>query len=337
MDFTQKLASICVMLLALQLAKRSTRSHSKPDKRWAVGVDFGGTKMKLGLVDCRNGQLLNTLVVPVASSKEPIAVVDQILDASEKVLNGKPWAEICALGVCCPGRVENGIVSTVANLKDWKDIPLRDLLRKATNLEHVAVVNDANAALQGEMWHGGASGCRNVVMLTIGTGVGGAVATDGKILRGATGMFGEIGHHIICMNGRLSAPTNVRGIAEEYCSIRGIQTTWKELSDSSEVPEVNEIFRLASEENDELALRVLRTTSQYCGVLIVNACRVYDPECIVLGGGLASHEWFVDWCREEALNLQWSLAPPSYSLTQAIHGNWAGAIGAAQAALHASG
>lgn len=319
-----------LLAFAVSYRKQCTAVTNKR-QRVVLGVDFGGTAMKLALIDPHNGTILERKVVPIAPSRTPSDIVQQIFNAADSVLQQaqEKWSNVEGLGVCCPGRVENGVVTTVANLKDWSDIPLEQLLRMKTGLTRVHISNDANAALAGEMWSGAAAHFTSVVMITLGTGVGGAVACDGMILRGSTGMFGEIGHHIINVNGRLSKATGVRGIAEEYCSARALKRTWIELSGLSPAPEPEQILKEAQDDPVSLSGRVAQFTFEHIGVLIINACRAYDPQCVILGGGLCANDWFLEECRRAADKQHWTLAPPTYSVVRAVHGNWAGVVGAA--------
>jgi len=327
-----------LLVMAAGLAAVVTlRRHRRRQRRLAIGVDFGGTALKVAVVQTRDGKFLSRQVVPVAPSRGPGDVVEQIVDAAKGVLAdiGGSWEEVEALGVSCPGRVEKDVVSTVANLEGWRDVPLGRLLRERLHVDRVGVSNDAKAALEGEMWSGAAAGSEDVVMITLGTGVGGAVSSNGTVLQGSTGMLGEVGHHIICVDGRLSESTGVRGIAEEYCSARALRRTWAEFSSLpiESAPDPREILERAERDPDSLAARVVSFTCNYIGVLVINVCRAYDPQYVVLGGGLSESDWFVEQCRLAALRHQWTLAPPTFELVKAVHGNWAGVVGAVAAVL----
>lgn len=316
-------------------------AHRKPApqppklKKLSLGVDVGGTCMKLALVSSEHGFLVDSVAVNLPESKSPADLLDQLVAHTTSLLlkrNHVGFGDLEVVGVCCPGRVAgNNLVSSIANLPALENLPLGDLLRERIG-RPVLVCNDAKAALMGEVWSGSGMRSDNVCMITLGTGVGAAVWADGRMVRGHTGMFGEAGHHIVMVDGGLeSASTGVRGIAEEYCSARAVQSLY--YAATSVNLEAKQILDLAALGKDEQALKSASVVADRIAALVVNCCRMYDPEVVVLGGGLANSKLLVRLVEAALPGRTWTLAPPSFKLKPASHGTWAGAVGSVRLAL----
>lgn len=263
-------------------------------KKYCFGADIGGTTMKLGLFDA-DGKVLDKWEIPTRTEQEGAAILPDlaktILDKiKEKKL--KP-EEIAGIGVDVPGPVSaDGSVPHTANL-GWGYKAVTKELHELTGLPCRAG-NDANVAALGEMWLGGGKGHRDVLMLTLGTGVGGGIVVDGEILVGAHGAGGEIGHihvndaeegHCGCGN---------KGCLEQYASATGIanlERKWLEKSDEPSVLRDREISARsvfdAVKESDALAVRIAEEFGAYLGKAIAGMTAILDPEVIVIGGGVS--------------------------------------------------
>lgn len=335
----------CPILVAAALfALRKQTSSAKaaaavieaPLKKHSFGVDIGGTAMKLALVSSQHGFVVDSVVVNIDASKQPQDLIRQLLDNMTALLlkrNKIHFHDLQVMGVSCPGKITNrNIVSNVANLVNWDNVHLATLLEKEIGVP-VYVFNDAKSALMAEVWSGNGMKSNNVCMLTLGTGVGGAVFADGRILQGHTGMFGEVGHHIISINPSSARESNtgVRGIAEEYCSVRALELTYQ---GDDERLLAGDILKQAAEGN-ALAIEAVKSVADCVAVLIINCCRMYDPEVVILGGGMSNSKLFVKEIEAAIPNRHWNLAPPSFIVKTASHANWAGAIGSVKLALMA--
>ena len=156
----------------------------------------------------------------------------------------------------------------------------------------------------------------------------------GRILQGYTGMFGEIGHHIIQMSGGvLSETTRVNGIAEEYCSSRALEREYNWYGSGGEQMDAATILHMAEKGGDSTAYSAVQTVANAIAVLVINVCRVYDPEVVILGGGLSNSKLLIREIQAAIVPLQWSLAPPTFKARKAKHGNWAGALGSVKLSL----
>ncbi|KAH9259239.1 hypothetical protein BASA81_002282 [Batrachochytrium salamandrivorans] len=337
------LAAAAAAVARAVVVYRKSAPRPRKLKKLSLGVDVGGTCMKLALVSSEHGFLVDSVAVNLPESKCPADLLDRLVANTTSLLlkrNHVGFSDLEVVGVCCPGRVTGGnLVSSIANLPNFENLLLGDLLGERIG-RPVFVCNDAKSALMGEVWSGSGMRSDNVCMITLGTGVGAAVWADGRLVRGHTGMFGEAGHHIVMLNGGLeSASTGVRGIAEEYCSAKAIQSLYYSAPCTPPATattvklEAKEILDLAALGKDEQALKSVSVVADRIAALVINCCRMYDPEVVVLGGGLANSKLLVRLVEAAIPGRMWTLAPPSFKLKPASHGNWAGAVGSVNLAL----
>src|SRR3954463_8022666 len=259
-----------------------------------VGVDLGGTKLLAGTVDAA----LRVHHRAYRLSRRD-AVVETIVEAVEEAREATP-PEVRAVGVGGPGVGEpKGGVAMACNHFALVDVPLRDVLAERLGLP-VVVDNDANAALVAEWRHGAARGARNVVLLTIGTGVGGGLLLDGRIVRGASGAAGELGHIVIDESGP-PCPGNCpsRGCLEAFVSGPALALEGRAraemypdsglgraLAAGREItgPLVTEL----AHDGDEAARAAIAVLGRHLGVGITSLVNVFNPEAVVVGGGLVA-------------------------------------------------
>ncbi len=263
-------------------------------KKYCFGADIGGTTMKLGLFDA-DGMVLDKWEVPTHTENEGEAILPDlaktILDKiEEKKLNKE---EIAGIGVDVPGPVAaDGSVPHTANL-GWGYKAVTKELTEFTGLPCKAG-NDANVAALGEMWLGGGKGHRDVLMITLGTGVGGGIVIDGQILVGAHGAGGEIGHIHVKDGEESCCGCGNRGCLEQYASATGIARLEREWLEKSNEPSVlrdhdisaKSVFDAVKEE-DDLAKKIADEFGDYLGKAIASMTAVLDPEVIVIGGGVS--------------------------------------------------
>lgn len=266
-------------------------------KKYAVGIDVGGTTAKFGIVD-RNGKILEQDRVP---SNEHEVVEDFIDDMYAKLF---PMIEkaggignFVGIGMGAPnGNFYTGTIEYAPNLK-WRGIiPIADLVEKKFGLT-TKLTNDANAAAVGEMMYGCTKNMKHFITITLGTGVGSGIVIDGKIVLGHDGFAGELGHTIIRHGGRPHKTTALKGSVEAYASATGVRETAIEML--TEHPEVASLLRnysindLTSEavfdcamQGDTIANRIFEFTGQILGESLANFVMFSSPEAIILFGGL---------------------------------------------------
>ncbi|MBQ6430713.1 MAG: ROK family glucokinase [Oscillospiraceae bacterium] len=263
--------------------------------KYGFGVDVGGTTVKIGLFD-QTGTLLEGFEIPTHTENGGERILPEIASAIDGVLarHGIPKADVEGVGIGVPGPVApDGTVNRCVNL-NWGVFNLHKTLGELTGLR-VKGGNDANCAALGEHWKGGGMGCRSTVFVTLGTGVGGGVIIDGKVLEGAHGVGGEIGHITVNAPDRVPCTCGKRGCVEQYASANGVVRMAKERLASSEEPTAlrgkdpltcKDVFA-AAKSGDRFAEEVLEQAFDYLGEALASACCVADPERIILGGGMS--------------------------------------------------
>lgn len=257
-----------------------------------VGIDLGGTNTLLGIVD-QNGRLLSDVKLPTQSYPEIADFIAALYRHVRRMATALE-VELRGVGVGAPcGNYYTGTIEFAPNLP-WKGVlPLGDLLQAEFGLP-VRVTNDANAAAEGEMRYGKAIGKKNFIEITLGTGLGAGIVIDGKVVYGADGFAGELGHVIVEKGGR-ACGCGLKGCLETYVSATGVVKTFQEKSkdrgESDTVVKPSEVtarsIALAAEKGDELALEVMRYTGQILGEALASFVAFSAPEMIVLFGGLA--------------------------------------------------
>jgi glucokinase len=266
-------------------------------KKYAVGIDVGGTTAKFGIVD-RSGKILEQDRVP---SNQHEVVEDFIDDMYAKLFpmieRAGGISNFVGIGMGAPnGNFYTGTIEYAPNLK-WKGIiPIAELVEKKFGLT-TKLTNDANAAAVGEMMYGCTKNIKHFITITLGTGVGSGIVIDGKIVLGHDGFAGELGHTIIRPGGRLHKSTELKGSLEAYASATGVRETAIEML--TEHPEVESLLRnytineLTSEavydcamKGDTIANRIFDFTGQILGESLANFVMFSSPEAIILFGGL---------------------------------------------------
>ena len=309
-----------------------------PDKvgRAVIGVDLGGTNLRIAGVD-PEGRVIHLSRDETGASGGPEAVLGRLaggLKSVEDRLRASGWDVVGAsLGV--PGVIsrKEGVVASSPNLPGWKRIPILELIRKKVDLPLI-LENDANAALYGEFWMGAARGCRTAVLITLGTGVGGGIITDGRLLRGADGMAGEIGHLTVEREGE-PCPCGNRGCLERYSSAAGVARRYRRLREESSggtLPEETTAVTVHSLalEGDALALMAFREAGICLGIALASIVNIVNPEVVIIGGGLLpAWDFFMPSAREEMFRRAFQAPAERVGLLPALLGDQAGYIGAA--------
>ena len=263
--------------------------------KYGFGIDLGGTTVKLAYFD-QEGTMLSKWEIPTDTSENGKNILSDIAASVRQYLNEKyiPDSDILGIGIGVPGPVDNrGWVNGCVNL-GWGVFDIESALSQYAGFP-VKAGNDASVAALGEYWMGGGQGCDNMVFITLGTGVGGGIVVDGKVLHGVHGAGGEIGHVTLEPNETLTCGCGNRGCAEQYCSATGIVRLAKEhlaatgsasaLASKADLT-CKDVFDAAAA-NDPDALQILDRVYDYMGHLTAILCNILDPEAVVLGGGVS--------------------------------------------------
>lgn len=265
-------------------------------KTYAFGVDLGGTTIKMGLFKT-NGDLLDTWEIPTRKQNNGSLILSDISEAINNKLSEKNISkdDIEGVGLGVPGPVgEDGTVFRCVNL-GWDVFNVENELHKLTGFK-VKAGNDANVAALGEMWQGGGVGYKSIVMVTLGTGVGGGVILNGHMLSGVNGAAGEIGH--ICVNDEDDTVCGCgnTGCLELYSSATGIvRSTKRYLEQNPDVKtslrdfdniQAKDIFDCAKN-GDKTAMEQVELVGKYLGKGLASIACVVNPEAFVIGGGMS--------------------------------------------------
>ena len=267
-------------------------------KEYAFGIDLGGTTAKVGLFTTA-GALLEKWEVPTDTSNAGEHILGNLAKAVKDKMqeNGITAEQVEGVGVGVPGPVlDSRIVPIVcANLGGWGERNVSIQLSGLLDGMKVLVGNDANVAALGEFWKGGGQGCDNMVFVTLGTGVGGGIVVEGKLLHGAHGSGAEIGHLVLNRDETVPCNCGKRGCVEQYCSATGIVRLAKRHLDSTDAPSslrtlknltCKDIFD-AGKAGDKEALIILDRYYAYMGEFLGDVCTTVDPEVVVIGGGVS--------------------------------------------------
>ena len=263
-------------------------------KKYCFGIDVGGTTIKCGLFTI-HGDLIDKWEIPTRTQENGRYILPDAAEAVMGKLKEKDISpdEVKGIGIGVPGPVnEKGEVPVAVNLH-WGHVCITRDMEELTGI-HTRAANDANIAALGEMWKGGGSGCKNMILVTLGTGVGGGIIVNEKIITGVHGAAGEIGHAHV--DDSITDPCNCGncGCLEQVASATGIVRLAKEELAKSEEPSVLREKKVSAravfdalKQDDKVAGKIVERFGWYLGkTLAVFAC-VTDPEVIVVGGGVS--------------------------------------------------
>ena len=272
------------------------------DKPYVVGVDLGGTNVRAAVIDRVSEQIVaRGENISSRGMEGPELTAMQIAAAAQTALDGAGAnaAQVLGVGVAVPGHVKarEGVVKWAPNFKDqWKDVPIAALIERHLGLP-VQIGNDANLAALGEFRFGAGRAVRHLVMVTLGTGIGGGIIVDGRLLDGADGGAGEIGHMVINPGGRggNSAFGSVEGETQRDAIIEraarkiqeGYETSLGAQVDFDRFALTPAIIAEEARKGDAIALEVFEETGYYLGLCVTNLINLLNPEMVVIGGGIA--------------------------------------------------
>lgn len=304
-----------------------------------VGVDLGGTAIKVGLCDTE-GRLLQTFEGPTEVAKGHDTVIDNIENYIRRIVEESPydWSQVAGIGAGVAGftNVKEGVILLAPNV-GFKDVPIRAILEARLG-KPVKIDNDANVAALGEAWSGAGKGIDNCVCYTLGTGVGGGIIINGKIVQGFSGMAGELGHIAVipdleaiqCGCGKMgcletvSSATGIIRMAKDAVE-RGDRTSLSLLEDIA----AKDVFD-AAKAGDEVAVRIIARAAFYLGKSMAAVAVTLNPERFIIGGGLSkAGEFLFEQIRETFKKLSPEPVTRGVLIVPAELGNDAGMIGAA--------
>jgi glucokinase len=266
-----------------------------------LGIDLGGSKILTAVVDTR-GEMLSSDESTTPATKERETLIRSILDSGDRALQqaNVAMSRICAIGVGAAGisNPEAGILFTSPNLPALRNVLLRDIMQERLS-KKTFLINDADAAALGEFYFGAAQGAHNFIYITLSTGIGGGIVIEGKIYTGAIGAAGEVGHMTIDENGPMCNCGN-RGCWETLASgtalaiearkriEEGGKTSILEYAEGDIEKVTAQTIHGAAQQGDSLAKELIARTGHYVGVGLANLINIFNPELIVIGGGLSS-------------------------------------------------
>lgn len=321
---------------------------------YRIGVDLGGTNIAVGLVN-EKFEIVSKKSTPTLAERPNEEIVADIAALCRAVCAdaGISASEVESVGIASPGLVdqESGMVVYSNNLGMQK-FPMIPLLREQIDVANIYLENDANAAAWGEVVAGAAKGCRNAIMVTLGTGVGGGIIADGKIYKGFNSAGGELGHTVICVDGR-PCTCGRRGCWETYSSATGlIKTTNEKLKECEKAGRPTKMTDLVAEKGrvtgrtafdamragDAAGAEVVDEYIKYLAAGLANMINIFQPNIILIGGGISNEgQPLIDRLAPEVKKQTYGSAyAPNSAIRIAALKNDAGIIGAAALGMELS-
>ncbi len=313
--------------------------------RYGFGVDLGGTTVKLAYFDTE-GTLLHKWEIPTVIKNNGAQILPDIARSIADFLesNNISREDIVGIGIGVPGPVDRkGVVNCCVNL-GWGVFNVENTLSELTGFP-VKAGNDANVAALGECWKGSGKGYEDMIMVTLGTGVGGGIILGGNIVCGAGGSAGEIGHMIINREEKEAHSCGKRGCVEQYCSATGVVWLANRYLSAYDLPSVLRIYENltckdvfdAAAAGDAAAQAILEQFYALLGEFLANICTALDPESVIIGGGVSkAGNVLLEGVRPHFLKHVFH-ASKGVQFKLATLGNDAGAYGAFRLALQAFG
>jgi glucokinase len=318
---------------------------------YIVGLDMGGTNIRTAAVT-RAGEVLLMLRGPAKAGGSAADTVENISSqvlALQDAARRRRLGRALAIGVAVPGplNVSTGVIYAAPHVKAWRGFPLRRNLERVLG-RTVIVENDGNAWALGEFWRGAARGKKDVVLLTLGTGVGGGIIVGGRIVHGSSGMAGELGHVTVDPDG-MPCDCGASGCLEAYASASGLCGLLRKrlgLRAAMAIPpqytDSNGEFSargttVQARRGDRVALEIFETAGRYLGVAVASFINTFNPEMVVIGGGVAAALAYMRRAMMQEVKARaFSAAVAQAEIVKAALGPRGGVVGAAFAALHSN-
>jgi glucokinase len=299
---------------------------------YAIGLDLGGTNLRAAAID-KAGTLLEEISGATKFEEGREAVLSDIVAAISRLRATHGAAGLSGIGVGVPGfiRMKEGLITNSNNLPYLENVPIRDVL--SAKLEtRVILENDANAAALGEKWMGAGRGVDDLVLLTLGTGIGGGIVSGGRIVRGSVGMAGEFGHISVVPNGNPCGCGN-QGCLEKHASATAVSAMAR-LMQLGEDLTSKDVFELAKQDTEagEKARTVWRVVGEALGMAMAALINTFNfPLYLLSGGMLPAWDYFAPHMIRVAMQRSFTFraTPNETRIAQASLGNLAGLYGAA--------
>ena len=305
-----------------------------------IGIDVGGTNVKIALVD--DGKIIYSNSVPTYAQMGYEYTVNNIKQAIKDLMKETETtaADIKGIGFDFPGQVayKTGVVKLAPNIPGWVNVPIAQMIEEAFHIP-TRIDNDVRCAALGEMNFGAGKGCQNFVCITVGTGIGSGLVINGQLVRGAANAAGEIGHIKLqmkdgpicgcgdtgCLEAFASGPSIV-AMAQDYLK-SGKSTKFREMAGDGEITPY--IVAKAAEAGDPVAKRIFTIIGEYVGMGLVSVINLLNPEKVIIGGGVAeAGDLLLEPIRKTVMERAMVVARESVEIVPAELGNSAGVIGA---------
>jgi glucokinase len=313
-----------------------------------LAVDIGGTKILAALFSPA-GKILASVTRPTLADEGVAAVIDRLGSTISGLLsdNHLNAPQLAGIAIACAGGIDTGrgvVVTPSPNMPGWSDVPLADIVRKKFGVD-TFVINDASAAALGEHRYGAGMGVRNLVLFTMGTGIGGGIIIEGELYLGAVGGAGELGHMTVAADGPecdcgntgcLEMLASGRAVARDAVARlrRGEKSVLLDVVKGDINSVTSEQVGAAARRGDPLASDVISRAAYYLGIGMVNAVNIFNPEVVVIGGGMAElGDMLLVPCRQMVAARAFSVSSGVVRIVTAQLGNEAGVFGAAAFAL----
>jgi len=315
-------------------------------KKIVIGVDVGGTNLRAALIN-ESGKIMSRKSRPSEAKKGIDFVTENLINLIDETKKEK---KIYGIGIGIPGIIDssNGVLTQAPNISNVKNYPVRDILLKRLGSDiPVILENDANCAAVGEWWIGAGKDVNSLIMLTLGTGLGGGIILRGKLWSGVNGMGGEIGHMTIdpdgpkcncgnygCLESFASAEA-IRRMVKEELNDKNFKTILRDEIKHSSIHDIPEIVGKAAKKGDRFSIGIWKTVGMGLGIAIANLTNVLNVEMIIIGGGL-SNSWdlFIKFTTKEAKKRGLRAPMENVEINKCELGDDAGLLGAAYLALN---
>lgn len=311
-------------------------------EKYRVGVDVGGTNVKIALID-KKGEILFSKTVPTRAEMGYEYTINNMKQSIRELVDEAKIDKnsLEGIGFGFPGQIDcdNGIVRILPNIPGWINVPIAEIMQKEFNVP-VKVDNDVRCAALAELNYGAGVGCNNLICITVGTGIGSGLIVNGRLVRGASNAAGEIGHVKLsindgpicgcgdtgCMEAYASGPAIV-AMAKDYIK-GGKSTKYREMTNTkSEITPA--VVAQAAKEGDVVAQRIFTIMGEYIGTGLASVVNLLNPEKIVIGGGVAdAGEILINPLKETLTKRAMPIQGAAVEIVPAQLGNTAGVIGA---------
>jgi len=315
-------------------------AKNKNQRLPVLAIDLGGTKIMAAIIS-NNGKIIAKERFPTNAAKGPQSVINNLFSAIDKLLSlqNTELSQLESIGIAAAGAIDTnkGVITESPNLAGWSDIPLRDIVTEKCHIK-TFLLNDASAAALGEHRFGAGRGTNNLIFVTASTGIGGGIIIDGKLYSGTSGSAGEIGHMTIDVNGPKCTCGNTgcletlaSGTAVARDAIGRIRQGEKStLTEMVKGKITAEKVGIAAQSGDPLSMDVISRAANYLGIGMANIVNIFNPEIIVVGGGMSKlGDFLLDPVRQIVRERAFPISAQAVRIVTARLGDDAGIYGAA--------